>query len=130
MTKYYIDSNGNYLGGFSAKNNKIPKDAVEVASPPSDAKYAKWDNNSNDWGVDDTKYLNSLKETYTLTRKNYLQATLDEYLNHVSDHLANGTTYGNSLTTQRATANSQIADIATTTTLAEFNALNLTKQFP
>lgn len=43
-TKYYVDINGNYLGGFSEGNSAIPQDALEVPNPPSNAKH-KWLNN-------------------------------------------------------------------------------------
>ena len=33
-TKFYVDIDGNYLGGFSEYNEKIPKNAIEVSSPP------------------------------------------------------------------------------------------------
>lgn len=34
MTKYYVDSEGNYLGGFSDGNKSIPKYAIEVDNAP------------------------------------------------------------------------------------------------
>lgn len=37
-TKYYIDSNNNYLGGW---DNNPPSNSVEVPSPPDDAR-SKW----------------------------------------------------------------------------------------
>lgn len=41
-TKYYVDIDGNYLGGFSAGNQAIPVGAIEVQFPP-DHGWQKWD---------------------------------------------------------------------------------------
>jgi len=40
MTKYYVDANGNYLGGFDGA--KPPKRAIEVTTPPDHGEQ-KWD---------------------------------------------------------------------------------------
>ena len=40
MTKYFIDSMGNYLGGFDGANP--PEGAIEIESPPNHG-YDKWD---------------------------------------------------------------------------------------
>ena len=39
--KYYIDINNNYIGAFSEGNPAIPQEAIEVDSPPADARQ-KW----------------------------------------------------------------------------------------
>ena len=33
-TKYYIDPQGNYIGGFSEGNPSIPQGAIEISAPP------------------------------------------------------------------------------------------------
>jgi hypothetical protein len=40
-TKYYVDSQGNYLGGYSEGNPAIPVNAIEVAAPPPHG-WQKW----------------------------------------------------------------------------------------
>lgn len=40
MTKYYVDKNGNYIGGFDG--SEPPKDSIEVSSPPEHGSYI-WD---------------------------------------------------------------------------------------
>lgn len=42
MTKYYIDQEGNYLGGFEGA--KAPDGAIEIEAPPNHA-LDKWDGN-------------------------------------------------------------------------------------
>lgn len=42
MSKFYIDSSNNYIGGFSGNTGKVPAGAIEVPSAPSDAR-SKWD---------------------------------------------------------------------------------------
>jgi hypothetical protein len=34
-TKFYIDNNGNYIGGFSEGNPAIPVGVIEVEAPPA-----------------------------------------------------------------------------------------------
>lgn len=50
MTKYYVDSNGVYLGGFDGVDVSIPAGAIEVSSAPDDGRQ-KWVNNA--WSVVD-----------------------------------------------------------------------------
>lgn len=45
MTKYYIDQNGNYIGGFDG--SEPPVGAIEIPSAPSDARQ-KW--SGQGWG--------------------------------------------------------------------------------
>jgi len=42
VTKFYIDADGNYLGGYSQGNDAIPANAIEVDAPPAHGwqKYA------------------------------------------------------------------------------------------
>ena len=55
MTKYYVDPDGVYLGGFSMpkssgkepKHPKVPTGAIEVPTPPGDARQL-WANAA--WG--------------------------------------------------------------------------------
>ena len=51
MTKYYVDPNGKYLGGFDGgvdeggveiEHTDVPKGAVAVPAPPEDARQT-WD---------------------------------------------------------------------------------------
>ena len=35
MTKYYVDTKGNYLGGYDGKGAEPPKGSVEVSGPPN-----------------------------------------------------------------------------------------------
>lgn len=37
MTRYFIDDRGNYIGGFDGEFVEVP-DAIEVSSPPDDAR--------------------------------------------------------------------------------------------
>lgn len=46
MTKFYVDSNGRYLGGYDGANP--PKGAKEVFSPPDDARQL-WDFTTDAW---------------------------------------------------------------------------------
>lgn len=39
-TKYYVDMDGKYLGGFSDGNASIPQGAIEVPSAPADARQS------------------------------------------------------------------------------------------
>lgn len=41
-TKYYVDANGNYLGGFTEGNSAIPVGAIEIETPPEHG-WQKWD---------------------------------------------------------------------------------------
>ena len=41
ITKYYVDADGNYLGGFQGNTGKLPVGAIEVPVAPSHAKD-KW----------------------------------------------------------------------------------------
>lgn len=47
MTKFYVNGNGDYLGGFAGVDIK-PSDAIEVPEAPEDARQ-KWDFNNNSW---------------------------------------------------------------------------------
>lgn len=33
-TEYYVDLDGNYLGGFSEGNTAIPMNAIQISGPP------------------------------------------------------------------------------------------------
>ncbi len=46
--KYFVDSNGNFLGGFEETYSDIPVGAIEVPTPPEDAGQI-WDGSS--WGI-------------------------------------------------------------------------------
>lgn len=48
VTKFYVDTQGNYLGGFSEGNLSIPDNAVEIESPPPHG-WQKWDSQSGSW---------------------------------------------------------------------------------
>lgn len=61
MTKYYVDAQGSYVGGFDGVNP--PNGAIEVPSPPDDARQ-KWQNNAwqpyvPDYSTIDTGALNA-----------------------------------------------------------------------
>jgi len=42
MTKYYVDSDGNYLGGFDGEGVETPENGIEVPEAPQDARQT-WD---------------------------------------------------------------------------------------
>lgn len=46
MTKYFIDADNNYIGGFEGEGAEPPKNAIEVPLPPDDARQ-KW--NGSAW---------------------------------------------------------------------------------
>ncbi len=46
--KYYIDTLGNYIGGFSGEHGKDVSAYIEVANPPAHA-FQKWDFVNNVW---------------------------------------------------------------------------------
>lgn len=50
VTKFYVDTNGIYLGGFSEGHPEIPMNAVEVPQAPDDANQT-YDLNNNIWLV-------------------------------------------------------------------------------
>ncbi len=41
MTKFFVDVNGVYLGGFDSA--APPTDAIEVSAPPNHAEFETWD---------------------------------------------------------------------------------------
>lgn len=41
IEKFFVDKNGNYMGGFSGTNIKIPSNYIEVSGPPERADQ-KW----------------------------------------------------------------------------------------
>lgn len=43
MTKYFVDTQGNYIGGF--EGSSPPAGAIEIPSPPDDGRQ-KWVNNA------------------------------------------------------------------------------------
>lgn len=45
MTRYFMDEKGNYIGGFDGEFVEVP-DAIEISSPPNDARQ-KW--GGDDW---------------------------------------------------------------------------------
>lgn len=47
-TEYYIDAEGNYLGGFSQGNPSIPVGAIEIPSPPGHG-WQKYDMVNGGW---------------------------------------------------------------------------------
>lgn len=62
MTKYYVDAQGSYLGGFDGVNP--PSGAFEVTSAPDDARQ-KWVNNAwqpyiPDYSTIDSNALNAV----------------------------------------------------------------------
>jgi hypothetical protein len=48
-TKYYVNASNDYLGGFDGNTGKVPANAIEVPTPPPDAR-AKWIPASSTWG--------------------------------------------------------------------------------
>lgn len=52
-TKYYVDVDGNYIGGFCGEGamDLVPEGAVEVANPPPICAWQKW--NGTDWDAPD-----------------------------------------------------------------------------
>ena len=45
MTKYFIDSQGNYIGGFDGQGalDTVPDGAIEILDPPPEHNSQKWD---------------------------------------------------------------------------------------
>ena len=48
ITKYYINFEGSYLGGFSEGNPFIPQDAIEIQYPPEHG-WQRYDKINNVW---------------------------------------------------------------------------------
>jgi len=48
MTKYYIDSLGNYVGGFCGEHGVDLSGFTEIPNPPIHA-FQKWDFVNNEW---------------------------------------------------------------------------------
>ncbi|WP_280790706.1 MULTISPECIES: hypothetical protein [unclassified Mesorhizobium] len=42
MTKYFVDGNGAYLGGFDGEDLELPENGIEVPEAPEDARQI-WD---------------------------------------------------------------------------------------
>lgn len=63
MTKYYIDTKGEYIGGFCGNHlQTLPKDSIEISEPPIDARQ-KWDFKNKKWlEIDKIKYYASFRE--------------------------------------------------------------------
>jgi hypothetical protein len=57
MTQYYVDTNGNYLGGFDGATP--PVGAIEVSAPPTDGRQ-KWINNA--WAALDPTILTTVDQ--------------------------------------------------------------------
>lgn len=43
MTKYFVDADGAYIGGFDGKNVELPPDGIEVETAPENA-HDRWVN--------------------------------------------------------------------------------------
>ena len=50
MTKFYVDQNGKYVGGFDGVTP--PAGSVEVPSPPSHADFETWNFGASQWDRD------------------------------------------------------------------------------
>lgn len=75
MTKFYIDSNNNYIGGFEGDTGKVPVGAIEVPFPPNDARFT-WDGSAwiepvalKDVLVDEKREVQISKDGVTLDDK-------------------------------------------------------------
>ncbi|RUX96141.1 MULTISPECIES: hypothetical protein [unclassified Mesorhizobium] len=42
MTRYFVDDNGGYLGGFDGEDIELPESGIEVPTAPTDARQT-WD---------------------------------------------------------------------------------------
>lgn len=52
MTKYYVDTNGNYLGGFDGVGAIPPVNSIEVPDPPEHAEFFTWNFGTSLWDED------------------------------------------------------------------------------
>lgn len=72
--KYFVDSNGKYIGGFSDGNPAIPQGVIEVPNPPSNISE-RWNFNIEKWAQDTEIKKQLLKNQLILLRKSYLTKT-------------------------------------------------------
>lgn len=119
-TKYYVDSNGNYLGGYSQGNSAIPQDAIEVPNPPSNVSYQIWDSNQVSWVNNESSYVEFLKTQLITARQKYLKDT-DWYIQREADQ---PNTYPENIKLQRIAARREINEIENCTTSEQLNQFN------
>lgn len=127
-TKYFVNQQGKYIGGFSVGNPKIPQGVIEVNSPPSHAINEIWNFKNSQWIKDEPIYLEILKEQLTESRLSYLKNT-DYYVIREVDKLEGEpekvSKYPVEIKERRDLARSQINAIDSAETLEDLKIFNV-----